>query len=86
MSFGGLAAKLATVRRHKHEKPCERCGLYYDHKRYEECPHCAELSDSELEELKARRAAELRGNRKLGWGFFVASLIVLLIILIIAGS
>jgi ribosomal protein L37E len=83
MSMGGLLAKLATLRGQKHEKPCERCGSYYNHQREEECPHCAQLNERQLEELKARRQAEGQANRRLGYGFLVAAAVVLVLILIV---
>jgi hypothetical protein len=54
-------------------KKCKRCGLRYPAKE-ESCTHCTGLSDTEVEDLKARYQNERAGNANLGWLFlFVAA-------------
>ncbi|MCW7754955.1 hypothetical protein OOT00_13265 [Desulfobotulus sp. H1] len=45
----------------KQPKPCHRCGLHYEDSK-KVCPHCAGLSERELEALIQRKKAMIRGN------------------------
>jgi hypothetical protein len=60
---------------------CARCGLRYPVKDAQ-CPHCAQLSDREVERLRQRIADEHRGNANLGRLFLYIAVLLLLAILL----
>ena len=49
----------------KFTKKCDRCGLLYPEEE-DICTHCNGLTDEEVETLKEKYAAELKGNSNLG--------------------
>ena len=50
-------------------KKCPRCNLRYPEKE-NQCTHCSNLTEQEVEELKIRYKEEQRGNANLG-GLFL---------------
>lgn len=58
-------------------KTCDRCGLRYSRKE-PKCPHCAHLSDNEVDQLKAQLMDEKEGNANLGKYFLVIAALILL--------
>lgn len=70
MSLGGFGLRAWLLKEQLHTKPCERCGLHYDH-REAECPHCSTLGPEGLQALLAQKALEREGNRPMGLVFLV---------------
>lgn len=63
-------------------KKCQRCGLRYPFSA-EQCIHCADLSDSEVDDLKIRIKQQDRAHKNLGILFFyLASLIFIAMFLL----
>lgn len=83
MGIGGILAKLAMVKDHKYEVQCSRCGLYYNTKKTQECPHCSNLGDSELAQLQSRKENEREGNRQLGLHFLIVAVAVLVVFVVL---
>ena len=60
---------------------CPRCGLLYP-KSETACPHCSNLSDAEVEQLKSRVSAEGDSAATLGYVFLaIAALIAAALLL-----
>lgn len=85
MSIPGLLGSAASLKRKMGQKPCERCGLLYNPKRKDKCPHCGDLDDQGLKRLQERLAREHRGHRVLGFWFAVGAAFILFV-LVLAGS
>lgn len=83
MIFGGVAGKLALLREQMKKKPCPRCGLHYDPKQQEQCPHCGDLDQRGLEALLAQREIEHAGNKQLGSLFLYIALTLFVLILLL---
>lgn len=62
-------------------KKCNRCELRYPEKETQ-CPHCKDLSDSEVEQLKIRIEEEHEGNTYLGIIFSIMAIILFLIMIV----
>jgi ribosomal protein L37E len=86
MSIGGLVARGVLLKEQMKKKPCKRCGLHYDHKEMDECPHCGHLDQTGLEKLLAEKEEEHQGNRTLGSVFLVAAVVLAILMVIIAGA
>ncbi len=83
MLGAGLGMKLAYMRNNKPHQKCTRCGLRYaiDKKH---CPHCHDLSESQLIELKEKISNDHKENHKLGKIFIVVTIIIACLMLLIA--
>jgi hypothetical protein len=57
-------------------KKCDKCELRYP-KNEIDCTHCSDLSNQEVEELKAKYEDEHYGNTRLGRIFMVISILLL---------
>ncbi len=64
---------------------CNRCGLLYP-KRMTQCSHCKDLTDREVEDLKAQYEEEHKGNANLGRLFIYIAILILLGLAIINKS
>ncbi len=64
---------------------CDRCELRYP-KREGNCPHCSELSENEVYELKARIEQEASGTRNLGLTMLLIAGIALVVLFVVASS
>ncbi len=73
--IGGLGAKLAMMKAQRPLRECERCGLSFDAE-LETCPHCAELDNSGLLELKRKIERQHQANKNLGVLFYSLALII----------
>lgn len=58
-------------------KKCPRCQLRYRRKE-NQCTHCKELTDYEVEKLKESYDDEHKGNAQLGRWFLFASVIIVI--------
>lgn len=58
---------------------CSRCELRYA-KKESECPHCKDLSDSELKTLKLETEREADAHSNLGKVMFGAAIISMLVV------
>lgn len=59
----------------RRSRRCERCGLRFPRKEAQ-CPHCADLSDPEVLDLKEGMQEEQQGHANLGKLFyFIAALV-----------
>jgi ribosomal protein L37E len=85
MNIGGLGARLALLRNQKSTKSCERCGLHYVFEENELCPHCGALDEVGLRELSRKVERNYQGRRNLGRLFFIAALVIGLVMLISSG-
>lgn len=72
MSFG-IAGILAYI---KPSRQCRRCGLRHRVK-VERCPHCADLDEAGLAELKMHIEQRHRANAGLGKAFFYIAAVIL---------
>ena len=81
MLGAGLGLKLAHMRNNKPSQECTRCGLRYtiDNKN---CPHCHNLSDSQLLELKEKISNEHEANKGLGKVFFIIAIAVIALMIL----
>lgn len=61
---------------------CDRCGQRYPRK-HENCPHCKDLTETQLEELKLRVAEQHKANARLGTLFFLLAGFLLIGLLIL---
>ncbi len=57
----------------KRTQKCERCGLLFPKKAIE-CPHCTDLNDRELSELKQEIQERHVANKNLGMVFMAAAI------------
>lgn len=73
--IGGLGAKLAMLKAQRPLRECERCGLYFDSK-LETCPHCSELDNAGLLELKQKIERQHQANKNLGVLFFYLAVLI----------
>lgn len=81
MMFSGRGRKIEKV---KHDRVCDQCGSAFSSIDYQECPHCADLSESELKRLLDKRAEERRKQRNLGYKFAVAAGLLIVILIVAA--
>ena len=65
----------------KRRKKCSRCGLLYP-KKEKFCPHCNDLDDKQVHELKLKFQEEQKGNENLGKLFLYLAVIIALLVLI----
>jgi len=86
MSFGGLAARAALLKEQIKKKPCKRCGLQYNHKELDKCPHCGELDEHALARLLERRENEFQANKSLGFWFLLGAVVLLIVVVIGSGG
>jgi hypothetical protein len=49
----------------------------------EHCPHCHGMSEAELVELKDKIIQEYEGNKNLGRLFFIAAIVILVLIILV---
>jgi len=80
MNIAGLAARAALLREQMKKKPCKRCGMLYDPKKEEKCPHCADLDEKGLAALLEKKENEIQGNKRLGHWFLIAAVIIFLML------
>ena len=78
----GLGMFMSHMRNRTPTKKCGRCGLKYKIDE-ENCPHCHNLSDTEVDALKQRFAREQIGNQRLGRMLLMTAALCLLILLAI---
>lgn len=81
MGMTGLGMAFAHMRHRKPTRRCERCGLRHGIDAAH-CPHCADLSESELHAFKAQIARRRVAARRLGlWFLLGAAAIMVLLVL-----
>jgi uncharacterized membrane protein YvbJ len=83
MQGAGLGMVLANIRNKKPTQKCNRCGQQYSIEN-EHCPHCHNLSEAELIELKKRISEAKESNRNLGKIFFLVAIVILALMVIFA--
>ena len=76
MSLTGLLGKAAVLCHQRPTRKCKRCGLQHDNASGDKCPHCGNLTDSELSQLQEKLHRESEGEKSLGSYFVVAALIL----------
>lgn len=83
----GLGYKGWQLSKQLKSAQCERCGLYHP-KDAIECPHCAQLNESQLEEFKIRLLRQKENSKKLGRKFYLAAVIIvlLMIYMVVSGA
>lgn len=64
-------------------KKCQRCGLRYPFKS-EQCVHCADLSESELEELKIKIKQQHKAHKNLGMLFIYIAVLIFIGMLVLS--
>jgi len=64
------------------QKPCPRCGLPYDRRLHQQCPHCSHLSERETEDLR-ETTGNHSGSRGIPWSFLALAGIVMVIIFLL---
>ena len=79
----GLGLKLGQLLRQGPTKKCERCGLSYFTKQFDQCPHCSDLDDSQLKSLLHRIEREARGNSAIGVKFLICAVLLMFLIVFI---
>lgn len=79
----GLRSKLSQLNDQGPSRKCDRCGLSYFLKKYSHCPHCTDLSESELRALVSKVERESAGNAALGRKMIIISAIVIVITVIL---
>ena len=84
MSIGGLVARAALLKEQMKKKPCQRCGLLYNPKKEEKCPHCGDLDERGLALLLEKKEREIQGNRQLGNWFIFSAIVILFLMLLIS--
>ncbi len=62
-------------------RSCERCGLRFSVSD-EQCPHCTQLSDREVENLKERMAEQQVAHKQLGRILLVVAAAMALVLLV----
>ena len=82
MRMTGLGMAFAHMRNRKPTRKCERCGLRYPVDQ-DACPHCTGLSESQLDALKARIARRHVANGRLGRGFLLGAVAIVLVMLLV---
>lgn len=86
MGLWGLAARAALLKEQLKQRPCVRCGLHYDHVKAATCPHCGDLDERGLARLQERRETGFRANRQLGTKFFIATMIIVFIMVVVLAN
>ena len=81
MLGAGLGLKLAHMRNNKPSQECTRCGLRYTIDN-ENCPHCRNLSDSQLLELKKEISNNHEANKRLGKVFFIIAIAITVLMIL----
>ena len=76
----GIGMSLAHMRNRKPTKKCDRCGLRYQANKLE-CPHCHNLSEEELSQLKKKIARMHADYRVLGILFILVALAIVAFII-----
>jgi hypothetical protein len=61
---------------------CERCGLRFPTSK-EQCNHCSELSDTEVESLRRRVEREHAGHAELGRVFLILAAVVMALVMLL---
>ena len=84
MGIGGLLARAALLKEQMKKKPCQRCGHYFDHSKYENCPHCKDLDEQGLQALFAQKELAFQGRKSLGMVFFILALITVFLLLAVS--
>ncbi len=80
--MAGLGTKLIELNRQGPAKKCERCGLSYFIRHHEKCPHCSDLSESELVELVDAKARGAKRVAFIGRKMFIAAAAVLILLVL----
>ena len=65
--------------RRKNQNKCERCGQFYP-KTENQCPHCSELTDQQVQNALSKRASF---RFSLGKIMFIAAAIIIVLMLFI---
>jgi hypothetical protein len=60
---------------------CKRCRLHYP-RSLEHCPHCSDVPDNQLEDLRQRVGEAHAGNARLGRWLLIAAIVLLVVLLI----
>ena len=63
-------------------KPCQRCGMRYP-EREEECVHCKDLSDKELDNFKLERQEGFHQKTELGKLFFYICILLVIMLVVL---
>ena len=79
----GLSVKMEQMRRQGPSKKCERCGLSYFTNKFNQCPHCSDLNDNQLQSLLHRIEAESYGNAALGGKLLIIAIVLIAFIVFI---
>ncbi|MES9970047.1 MAG: hypothetical protein ABW092_08425 [Candidatus Thiodiazotropha sp.] len=79
----GMGAFGAFRRQQKPTKKCNRCGLRYTVDK-QACPHCSDLSDDEVKNLKKRFRLEQIANARLGTKMLFAAVALLVFLVLLA--
>jgi len=66
-------------------KKCPRCTLRYP-RREKACTHCTNLTDNEVEALKAKYKEEHKGNANLGRLFFYLAILIAIGIAVLSNT
>ena len=61
---------------------CQRCGLRHPASA-ESCPHCGELDDAEVEQLRRRVEREQKGQAELGRVFLILTAVIVGLLLLL---
>lgn len=79
----GMGYKANRISKQLNRVCCKRCELYHDNK-LSDCPHCSQLDDTQLQNLKDQVAEQDRLNSRLGQTIFLALAVVILLTVIFA--
>lgn len=80
MLGGGL---LEHFKAYLKKRPCERCGLMYNHQLKPRCPHCGGLDEEGLARLFEICRRRHRENRHIAKGFFIAAMVLLALMVLV---
>ena len=64
---------------------CHRCGMQYSINS-ENCTHCSNLTDKDVETLKIKKSEEHEGNANLGKLFLYIAILAVIGMLVLSGT
>ena len=82
MSDFDVEERFSLLKKQGRSKKCKRCGLSILIKQFDQCPHCSQLNDNQLESLLERIENESRGHSALGKMFMIGALILIVLIVL----
>lgn len=82
----GLFSAIALLKRTKDDSlkfiDCGRCGLHYNVLENDACPHCNDLNEEALRQLKIQSELDYQDRKSIGITFILISFLILILLVL----